>query len=318
MRGEGSLPLVILAGSDRKPAQLPERGADKHPLRGPKGLQIVIGGEPLIDRLIRLLNELGYFDPIFIVGPRSSYGEAREGAEVIDSDGSFGENVRAAVEVVEARCPGRPAAVTVCDILPKPGEMRELMDDYYAHEPLDFWFPMILAPERKRLGASDWKPQYRMAPDEHSEPEAILPGHLTVVDPASLRQGFIYRSFDLAYKSRNRSLTYRFFYIVAHLLLYLLGKDLRQLLRLRPPVITATIVYQAAVIVAKMRRNTMTSEELARRWRLIFVRTAHRKKYPDRRGRLPLMSGLSFAKDMDTQEEAEEVAREYAGSDSTP
>jgi hypothetical protein len=312
MTDRDKLPLVVLAGSDPKPAQLPERGADKHPLAGPKGLQIVIGGVPLIDLLTHRLRELGYFDPMFIVGPRSSYGDSRDGVEVVDSDGSFGENIRAAIRTVEARCPGCPVAFTVCDIFPEPEEMRALMDDYFAHRPVDFWFPMILAPDARRLGASDWKPQYKMAMGDGRPPQAILPGHLVVVDPAAMRQEFIFRSFDLAYRSRNRPMTYRFFYIVTHLLLFLLGRDLGRLLHLRPPTVTATIVFQAAVIVRKMLRHSITSEELARRWRLIFVRTEHRREHPERKGRLPLMVALSLAKDMDTREEAEELARHLA------
>jgi hypothetical protein len=254
-----------------------------------------------------------------VVGPRSAYGASREGVEVLDSDGSFGENIRAAVEAVEARCPGRPVAFTVCDILPEPEEMHSLMADYFAHQPLDFWFPMILVPDPKRLGASDWKPQYKLAPGDGEEPEAILPGHLAIVDPVAIRQTFIYRSFDLAYRSRNRGLAHRFFFIVTHLIAHLLGRDLGRMLRLRPPTTTLTIVYQSAVTVAKTLRNSMTSEELARRWRLIFVRTDHRREFPERRGRLPLLPGLSFAKDMDTREEAEELARRLAaGAEGTP
>ena len=310
------VPIVILAGSDPEPARLPQSGAGKHPLRGPKGLQIVLGGQPLIDRLTDVLRGLGSFAPIFVAGPQSSYGASRGDVEVIDTDGSFGENIRAAVEVIAQRCPGRPLAVTVCDILPDASEMRRLMVDYNAHESLDFWFPMIVAPEdTERLGASAWKPRYRIASVEGEAARTILPGHLLVVDPQAARLGFIYRSFDLAYRSRNRPLVHRLFFIVGHLLWYLFKKDVRQLLHLRPPVITLTVIYQAVIIVSKLRRGTMNSEELARRFRWIFVRTAHRRQYPERKGRLPLMSALTLAKDMDTQEEADELAREFASSD---
>lgn len=310
------IPLVILAGSDREPAQLPHSGAGKHPLRGPKALQIELGGQPLIDHLIERLRQLDAFEPIFVAGPDASYGRVRQGAEVIDTDGSFGENLQAAVEAVQERCPNRPIAFTACDILPAAEEMRYLLADFEAHRPLDFWFPMILAPQdREKLGASAWKPQYGIAASPGEPAQAILPGHLVVVDPDALRLGFIYRSFELAYRSRNRPLVYRFFFIVGHLLLYLLRKDMRQLLRLRPPLITATAVYEAAVIVTKLRRRTMTTSELARRFRIIYVRSAHRREYPHREGRLPLMAGLSLAKDMDTQEEAEELAREFEPSE---
>lgn len=309
------LPLVVLAGSDPEPAQLPESGAGKHPLKGPKGLQIELGGLPLIDRLTQRLRVVDLFEPIYVAGPQSDYGASRDGIEVIDTDGTFGENIQAAVEGVQKRSPDTPMAVTVCDILPAAEEIRSLLADYEAHAPLDFWFPMIMAPDRDRLGASAWKPQYRIAMGEGQPDQAILPGHLLVVDPEAMRLGFIYRSFELAYRSRNRSLVYRFFFLVGHLLLYLLKKDLRQLRQLRPPVITMSVVFQSAIIVSKLRRGTMTSEELARRFRMIFVRSAHRRRFPARQGRLPLMAGLTLAKDMDTQEEAEELAREFSHSE---
>ena len=75
--------------------------------------------------------------------------------------------------------------------------------------------------------------------------------------------------------------------------------------------ITVTVIQQAAIIATKLRRGTMTSEEMARRFRLIYMRRAHREEYPERQGRLPAMSGLTLAKDMDTQEEAEEIARDF-------
>ena len=210
------------------------------------------------------------------------------------------------------RCPGSPIAVTVCDILPEAEELRALMADYDAHRPLDFWVPLIQAPERReRLGASAWKPQYRVAMREGEPAHGVLPGHLVVGDAAASRRGFIYRSFELAYRSRNRSLFYRYFYIVTHLLLHLLHKDLRQLRHFRLPAITLTVIQQAAIIVTNLGRGTMTSEEMARRFRLIFVQRAHRERYPNRQGRLPIMPGLGLAKDMDTQEEADEVARKF-------
>lgn len=308
---ELKLPLVILSGSDSEPAQLPESGAGKHPLRGPKGMAIHLGGRPLIDELIDRLREIGAFQPIFVAGPRSSYGDSREGAEVIDTDGSFGENIRAATEAVQKQCPDRPVAFTVCDILPDLNETRALLADYAAHQPLDFWFPMILAPDREHLGASAWKPQYRVAARPGEPARAILPGHLIIVDPSAMRLGFIFRSFDLAYRTRNRSMAYRFFYIVGHLLLYLLNKDFRQIAKLRVPGVTLTAIYHAAVITLKLGRRTMASEELAERFRMIFVRSAHRRENPDLSGRLPIMDAVSFAKDMDTQEEAEELAEEF-------
>lgn len=309
------IPLVIMAGSDPEPVQLPESGAGKHPLVGPKGLEVQVAGKPLIDRLIDRLRQIELFEPIYIAGPQRIYGASRHGVEVIDTDGSFGENARRAVEGVEARHPAAPIAMTVCDILPDVDELRSVLVDFREHRPLDFWFPLILAPASRRLGASAWKPQYRMVPRDGVPAVRVLPGHLILIDPRALRLEFIYRSFELAYRSRNRPLVYRFFFLFGHLLLHLAGQDLRQIRRRRIPGITLTVVYQAAVIVAKLRRGTMTNEELARRFRLIYVHSAHRRRHPDRLGRLPLVEALSLAKDLDTEEEADELARQLAAGE---
>ena len=61
-----------------------------------------------------------------------------------------------------------------------------------------------------------------------------------------------------------------------------------------------------------LQDGVITSDEMAERLRRIFVSFKHRRKYPDRKGRLPLMHALSMAKDIDTEEEAREIARELS------
>lgn len=311
-----TLPLVVLAGSDPRPGSLPELGADLHPLEGPKGMALKIQGRPLIDLLIERLRASGCFEPIFIAGPTAVYGQQRLECEVIDTDSTFGRNIRAAVETVVPRCPGRSIAVTSCDILPEVEELHRLMEDYYHHAPLDFWFPVILAPEeRRQLGASYWKPRYRIAPLPGAEPRSLLPGHLVVVDPEAIRLPLVYRSFDLAYRSRNRPILHRLGLIVSHVFLGLLAQDLRHIFSLRFPTLTVSVVYNGVALALHLRQGVTTPEELAGRLGRIFVRYRHRRKYPERSGRLPLKHGLSLARDIDTLEEAKEIAREL-GSES--
>jgi hypothetical protein len=61
-----------------------------------------------------------------------------------------------------------------------------------------------------------------------------------------------------------------------------------------------------------LKDGVVTSEEMAERLRRIFVSYKHRRRYPDRKGRLPLMHALSMARDIDTEEEALEIARELS------
>ena len=312
-REQEPIPLVVLAGSDPRPAALPESGADLHPVAGPKGMALKIKGRPIIDLLLERLQASGYFDPIYIAGPAGVYGPERGGCKVIDTDSTFGKNIEHGVEVVMAECPGRHVGVTTCDILPEEDELHRLMEDYYHHQPLDFWFPVILAPEeKKKLGASAWKPRYRIAPLPGEEPRTLLPGHLIVVDPYAVRLPLVYRTFDLAYRSRNQPILYRTGLIISHIFFGLMVQDLKLLFTFRLPTMTIGVIYNGVMLALHLREGVITPEELADRLRRIFVRFRHRRKFPERQGRLPLKHGLSLARDIDTEEEAQEIAKELS------
>lgn len=307
------VPLIVLAGGDAKPSELPEAGAELHPLEGAKGLALEIQGRPIIDVLLDRLRESGCFAPIYIAGPAELYGNERSGHRVIDTDSTFGGNIQAAVEVVMIECPGKSIAVTTCDILPEMEELHRLMEDYYHHAPMDFWFPAILAPEEEeKLGASAWKPRYSIAPLPGEPPRALLPGHLVVVDPEAARLPLVYRTFELAYKSRNRPISYRLGLITSNIFGGLIFQDLKHLLTLRMPTMTFTVIYNGVMVAWHLRRGVITPEEMAERLRRMFVRYQHRRRHPDRLGRMPLKHGLSMAKDIDTVEEAEEIAQEMS------
>lgn len=314
---EEPVPLIVLAGGDAKPSELPEAGAELHPLEGPKGLALQVQGRPIIDVLVDRLKASGYFDPIFIAGPADMYGHERSGCRVVDTNSTFGANIRAAVDAVMLECPGKPIAVTTCDILPEEAELHRLMEDYYHHAPMDFWFPAILAPEEtEKLGASSWKPRYRIAPLPGAEPRSLLPGHLMIVDPEAVRRPLVYRTFDLAYQSRNRPILYRLGLIVGHVFGGLVFQDLKLLLTFRLPTMTFTVINNGVRLALHLRQGVVTPEELGERLHRIFVRYEHRRRYPDRVGRLPLKHGLSIAKDIDTVEEAEEIAQELGANSS--
>ena len=89
---------------------------------------------------------------------------------------------------------------------------KAVMADYSRQAPCDLWFPLIQAPEDQgELGASAWKPVYRLVPGPGRAPVRILPGHLAVIDPGALRLNFLYRLVQLGYRTRNRSIRYRSF-----------------------------------------------------------------------------------------------------------
>jgi hypothetical protein len=276
-------------------------------------MDLRIGGRPIIDLLLERIHESGCFDPVFIAGPARIYGDSRGGAQVIDTDSTFGGNIEASVMAVAPRSPDGIVAVTTCDILPEGDELRRLMEDYYRHAPLDFWAPLILAPERPaEMGASAWKPKYRIQPTPDAEPATLLPGHLVLADTNAVRLPLVFRTFDLAYRSRNRGVLYRLRLIVSHIFLGLVVQDLKHLLAFRLPDLTATVITNGVMLALHLQEGVITSDEMAERLRRIYVSYKHRRLYPERKGRLPLMHALSMAKDIDTEEEAREIAQELS------
>lgn len=303
------LPLIVLAGYDPRPPVLPEEGADHHPLVGSKGIDIRIDGRPMIDLLLERVQASGAFDPIYIGGPHAVYGHRRGQATVIHTDGSFGHNIAVTVDAVQHRHRGEAIALTTCDILPEAADLRVALDDWGRHAPLDFWFPLIRVPDDPaELGASAWKPQYRIL-DDAGEQVSVLPGHLVVVEPHTFRFPLVLRAFDLAYRTRNRSIAYRLVVMVSGVVGSILLNDLRNLFRGRPSLHAVGIPWHGVAIARGLQSGRTTSSEIARHVHRVFVHRDHRRRHPERRGRLAVIDALSLATDIDTEEEAAERQR---------
>jgi hypothetical protein len=138
----------------------------------------------------------------------------------------------------------------------------------------------------------------------------ILPGHLAIVDPKALRLRFVYRVFQLGYRTRNRSINYRSVIMAQGVLLGLLRQDLLHVLALRKPNLTWTVLGTAIPAAQQLREGSMTRQRLEDVLRIVLVRYRHRRKYPERRVLLPIVEGLSLALDIDTEEEAHERGAE--------
>jgi len=275
---------------------------------GYKAVDLRIHGRPLIDLLVERLRASGGFDPIFIAGPSRVYGPACPDLEVIDTDSSFGGNIRAAIEFIQEKTPRARIAFTTCDILPRVEELKSLLSDFHHHRPLDFWMPHIRVPEDPaELGESQWKPRYRLVAEGASEAVETLPGHLVIVDPRALRLDLLYKLFQLSYRTRNRSVAYRRAVIGRKVMGTLLMADLKRMTRFRMPEITWDVVRNGLAIAHGLRSGNMNAETLARRAGRVYVTRRHRRNYPERQGRMPVLRGLSLAKDIDTEEEAREL-----------
>lgn len=312
MGGE-RIPGVILAGSDRRPATLPESGRDAHPLVGYKGVRVQIGGRPLIATLVERMRATGEFDPIYVVGPAAAYDCVRDLTRLIDSDGTLAQNARRGCETAWRNHPGSALAFITCDVLPAVEDVRRLVASYRAEAPCDLWFPLIEAPEdRDRLGPSAWKPDYRIVPQPGQPAVRVLPCHLAIADPEALRLRFLYRLIDVAYRTRNRPIHYRRTVMVRGVVAALLYQDLLHLLGGRMPSLTWSVLSTGISVARGLKRGRVTLDELEVAVRRILVNHRHRKRHPQRRVRLPIVDALSLALDIDTEEEARAVGGRVA------
>lgn len=304
------LPLVLLAGRDRRGAPLPESGRGLHPLRGYKAVDLDVAGRPLIARLLEVLRASGAFGPIFVAGP-AHVSAALDGVEPIDTDRDFGGNIRAAIEEIRRRGIAGQTAFMTSDVLPDPGELAAALDDLERHQPCDFWIVECRVRDAGALGASAWKPKYLIRPEGEGEPVGTLPGHLIVADPGILRLGILYRAFELAYRTRNRPTGYRRRVIVRGILRTLLAADLKRLVTLRRPGVTRDMLWDSLVLVRKLVTTGCDQREMEDRLRRIWVRADHRRRHPERRGRVMIHDGLTLGRDIDTEEEAAEISRRF-------
>jgi len=302
------LPAVILGGSDRRTTDLPEAGRDKHPLAGFKGAQVRLGGRSLAEVLVERLRATGAFEPVFLVGPARVYADLLPRPMLIDANGTFGANIRAGIETVGARFPGRAVAFLTCDILPDGPRLRRLMERFADEAPFDLWFPLVHAPAQPaELGASAWKPSYRIRTAAGSPATRVLPGHLVIADLAALRLEFLYRLLDAGYRTRNRSIDRRRGAMLRGVLAELVAEDLARLVRLRAPTVTWTMLRAALPAARMLRDGAITLADLERTLRTMFVRGRHRREHPGRRVHLPIVEELFLARDIDTIEEAREL-----------
>lgn len=300
-----TIPTVILGGSDGKPSHLPEAGKDHHPFVGYKGVDLRIGGRPIVAHIVERLLASGGFGPIAIAGPARLYREAAPDADILDVDGPVAFNLRAAVDDFLAKHSEGPVAIMACDVLPDPAELEQLLELYETERECDVWFPMVRVPDDPdNLRAFRWKPRYCIAPNEQSQPVPILPGHLIVADPRAMRLPLLYHLLDVAYRTRNCGVGKRKRSMVRAVLFELFYQDLRHVLGLRLPVITWTVLRSGLRIARRLRAGGISRGDLEREIGRVLLKTRHRAAHPERGARFPITDAISLAEDIDTHEEA--------------
>jgi hypothetical protein len=150
-----------------------------------------------------------------------------------------------------------------CDVVPEVATLQRLLALYAEQGPCDLWAPMVRVQQDDRpLGASTWKPRYRIVPKAGEPPVEALPGHLVVVDPEALSLDLGYKVFDIAYATRNRPIDQRRNVMLRWLVLGLLAADLRSPLVLRPPTLAWTLIRAGVAAAGELRRGTITCARL--------------------------------------------------------
>lgn len=276
-------------------------------MSGYKGIDIVLDGRPLVSHVIERFCAEGSYGPAYIAGPERLYGGVPGCEVVVDTDGSFAENVYAAIDAVRSRHPEGPLAITTSDILPDPAELRTTTGIYRENPECSLFYPICRLPEDVgALGAFGWKPKYCVRVEGEADPVPFLPGHLVIFDPEAIRLRFLYDVVQIAYRTRNRSIGSRRGRFVRVVLGGLLYHDLLHVLRLRVPSLTYTILRNGLAVARGLRRG-MPIRDLERACERVLIKWRYRRRQPERGVRLPLVDAITLAEDIDTEEEAKAI-----------
>jgi hypothetical protein len=124
-----------------------------------------------------------------------------------------------------------------------------------------------------------------------------------------MRLGFVYRLLRLAYSERNRDYSRRQWTILARIIWGLLWRDFVNLFRLQPPTLTYTIVRYGLGTFSRWRRGDLDLEGLALGFAAVLVKRKHFRRWGANCVRIATSPILSFARDLDTQEEVDELTQ---------
>lgn len=304
---QNTLPLIIVGGSDGRAGELPPDAGDLHALAGYKAARLRIGDRPLVQHVIERMQATGRFDPIFLAGPERVYRSVGVTIPILDTDSSFGNNIRAGIEGARRVVPQGPLAMITCDILPDRGEIDAVMEAYRRSSPCDFFFPLVRVPKQDdTLGASGWKPRYRIPPEPGAEPVAILPSHICIFQPEAHRLRFMYRLIDTGYATRNKSIAARRYTMVRRAATAILLEEGRALVRGQLPLLSYAAWRHGLGTARKLAAGSAALADVEESLEWLFLDPVHRKQKAGKAVRMPIVDAVSLAQDIDTEEEAAE------------
>ncbi len=303
------IPITILAGSDHAPGHLPKTETELHSLSTAyKGAEVKVGDRPLIELLVERIEHSDGFGPITIAGPAAIYEPLGLKAEIVDTNGGIGVNLKAAFEHHQQRHGKKPLAILAYDVLLESGEFDEIRNLYEEDAPCAIWIPFVRKPEEEEeLGAFAWKPTYALLPAKGEPPIPILPGHIGIVRLEEMRLSILYQLFDLAYKTRNHSVKTRKRVMVRSVIGKLLLYDLRALCSLQVPRLTLSVITNGVRIADRLRKGDLLIPELERAIAGIFLHHDSESNVAGKGVRHPIVDILSLGEDIDTEEEAADL-----------
>jgi hypothetical protein len=306
------LPLLILAGSDQRPGPLPEGFTAADVLSGFKGALPLPGGRCLVAELVERFRDSRRFADPLVIGPRSVYAGLVD-CEVVDVEGSLADTLSRAIQLLAERYdPALPVATSSCDILPTSSEIRSLLETQYdPHSQAHFWWQVVTA-RRNELGSSAWKPRYAMQPGPGLPLQHFYPGHLVILRPGAVRLQLLSRLLVAAYRNRNLPLRQRFLPMLLEGIGLLLRQDIANVSRLQWPALTWSVPWHIFRAYRGIRRESLTLPEFEQH----LCRTVVHRQY--RQGPRPFAISVttlsSFAKDIDTVAELEEITAAQAST----
>lgn len=306
------LPLIILAGSDRRRGSVPRGMHAGDMLRGCKGALPLANGKVLVGELIDRVEQSGRFRQPILIGPARVYQDLELGCEIVDVEGNFADTLDRTVEAIRERYPMHsPVAVCACDILPTAKELAMLLEtNYDSVGSCVFWGQLIQA-EASEMGAGSWKPSYALRAQGVGMIH-LYPGHLVILRPEALRFEVTTRLLHLAFRHRNQPLWRRAIGMNLRGLGMLAWQDLRNLARFQMPRLTFSIPYNCLSAYFRYSRGSLSIAEFEE----VFTKTFVHRDFYHSAGNHPVVFVvtriLSLAKDIDTQAELDEAIRDIS------
>ena len=306
------LPIIIFGGSDAHRDTIPEGFTPDDMLSGIKGAVQLPSGRCIAGELVARLRESGRFlDPI-LIGPRAAY-EGLLDCEIVDVRGDLPATIAAAQATIKKRYDmSEPVAITACDVLPTPDELRRLLAEAYdPNARCGFWWQLVAA-QPAELGASGWKPSYRIARVAGEAPLTLYPGHLVIMRPGALRLEVYNRFLALAYRYRNRGVYERAIRMTLRAVGTLLAEDLRTLASFRASALTLSLPYRVFGVYKKLSAQQLTVNDLETMAAKIVIAPKFHRQVPEKSFVLSITDIQSLAKDIDTRGELEEAVQRTA------